>query len=96
MENSKFTPIFQNGDKTDKSNYRPISVLPVISMLFEKLVINQIYQHMNVHGLFFNDQSEFLRLYSIVTCLLKNTDDWYSGLDLGKLVGIVFIDIKDI
>ena len=27
-------------------------------------------------------------------CLLKNTDDWYNGMDLGKLVGLVFIDLK--
>ena len=34
------------------------------------------------------------RLHSTVTCLLKNTDDWYNGMDLGKLVGLVFIDLK--
>ena len=27
-------------------------------------------------------------------CLLKNTDDWYNGMDLGKLVDLVFIDLK--
>ena len=52
METSRFpdswkvarvTPIFKNGDKTDKSNHRPISVLPVILGLFEKLVANQLY-----------------------------------------------------
>ena len=41
---ARATPIFKDGDKTDKSNYRPISVLPVISRLFEKLVTNQLYQ----------------------------------------------------
>ena len=41
-----------------------------------------------------NSQSGFLRLHSTLTCLLKNTDDWYNGLDLGKLVGLVFIDLK--
>ena len=35
-----------------------------------------------------------MRLHSTFTCLLKNTDDWYSGMDLGKLVGLVFIDLK--
>ena len=29
-----------------------------------------------------------------MTCLLKSTDDWYNGLDLGKFVGLVFIDLK--
>ena len=91
---ARVTPIFKNGAKTDQSNYRPISVLPVISRLFEKLVTNQLYQHMDKNDQFSNDQSGFLRLRSTVTCLLKNTDDWYNGLDLGKLVGLVFIDLK--
>ena len=49
---------------------------------------------MKENGLFPPDQSGFLRLHSTLTCLLKNTDDWYSGLDLGRLVGLVFIDLK--
>ena len=40
------------------------------------------------------DQSRFLRLHSTVTSLLKSTDGWYKGLDLGKLVGLVIIDLK--
>ena len=91
---ARVTPIFKDGDKTEKSNYRPISVLPVISRLFEKLVFDQLYQHMKENGLFSSDQSGFLRLHSTLTCLLKNTDDWYSCLDLGRLVGLVFIDLK--
>ena len=79
---ARVTPIFKEGDKTEKSNYRPISVLPVISRLFEKLVANQIYQHMNDNGYFSPDQSGFLRLHSTATCLLKTlmtgTIDWIS------------------
>ena len=91
---ARVTPIFKDGDKTEKSNYRPISVLPVISRLFEKLVTNQLYQYVNDNGHFSSGQSGFLRLHSTVTCLLKNTDDWYNGMDLERLVGLVFIDLK--
>ena len=41
---ARVTPIFKAGDRANKSNYRPISVLPVISRLFEKLIYNQLYQ----------------------------------------------------
>ena len=77
---ARITPIYKNGDRADKSNYRPISVLPVI--------------HMEDNCLFSSGQSAYLRFHSTVTHLLKNTDDWYNGLDLGKLVGLVFIDLK--
>ena len=46
---------------------------------------------MNYNGHFSSGQSGFLRLHSTVTCSLKNTDDWYNGMDLEKLVGLVFI-----
>ena len=91
---ARVTPIYKNGDRADKSNYRPISVLPVISRLFERLVTNQVYQHMEDNGLFSSGQSAYLRLHPTVTHLLKNTDYWYNGLDLGRLVGLVFIDLK--
>ena len=88
---ARITPIVNNGDMTDKSNYRPISVLPVISKLFEKLVFNQLYQYMKENGLFRSCQSGFLRLHSTLTCLLTMSDDWYNGLYLGKLVGLVLL-----
>ena len=49
---------------------------------------------MTENDYFSPDQSGFLRLRSTVTSSLKSTDDWYKGLDLGKLLGLVFIDLK--
>ena len=49
---------------------------------------------MQENGLFTSDRSGCLQLHSTLTCLLKMNDDWYNGLDLGKLVGLVFIDLK--
>ena len=51
---------------------------------------------MKENGLFTSCQSDFLRLHSTLTCLLKMSYNWYNGLDLGKLVGMVFIDLKKV
>ena len=91
---ARITPILKEGDKADKSNYRPISALPVIARLFEKLVANQVNQHMVDNNLFPSGQSAYRSLHSTVTHLLKSFDDWYNGLDLKKLVGLAFIDLK--
>ena len=50
---------------------------------------------MEENGHFTSDQSGFLCQRSTLTCLLKMSDDWYNGLDVGKLVGLVFKDLKD-
>ena len=91
---ARVLPIFKAGDKTEKSNYRPISVLPVVSRLFEKLFFSQLYQYLNDNCFINSNQSGFRELHSTVTCLLKHTGDWYNGLDTGNLAGMVFVDLK--
>ncbi len=56
---AKVTPIFKSGDKNNENNYRPISVLPVISRLFEKIVYNQLYNYLNESLLLSPEQSGF-------------------------------------
>ena len=91
---ARVAPIYKEGEKSEKSNYRPISVLPVISRLFEKLIYDQLYQYMNGSGLLSPNQSGFRALHSTITCLLKCTDDWFNGRDKGLLTGMIFIDLK--
>ena len=90
---ARVTPIFKEGDKCERSNYRPISVLPVITRLFEKLVFDQLYRYFDENGFLSPDQSGFRALHSTVTSLLKCTDNWYSGLDTGQMTGLIFNDL---
>ena len=39
-------------------------------------------------------QSAYRKLHSAATCLMKNTDEWYRGMDNGCISGTVFIDLK--
>ena len=91
---ARVIPIFKEGDKNAKENYRPISVLPIVSRFFERLVYNQLYQHLNTNDLLTPSQSGFRTLHSTATALLKCTDDWYNSLDAGKYVGVIFVDLK--
>ena len=45
---------FKEGERTEKSNYKPISTLPVITRPSEKLITNQLYQYIDQTGLFQN------------------------------------------
>ena len=56
---ARIVSVFMDEDKEIKSNYRPISILPVISRLFEKLIADQVYQYMNENSVFSPDQSGF-------------------------------------
>lgn len=52
-------PIFKGGDKSKVSNYRPISLLPVISKLYEKLIHKRIYQFLQANSFFTERQCGF-------------------------------------
>ena len=91
---ARVIPIYKEGEKSDKSNYRPISVLPVLSRIFEKLIYDQLYQYLDGSGFLTSDQCGFRPLHSTATCLLKCTDDWYSGMDKGHFTGLISIDLK--
>ena len=51
--------ILKEWEKDDKSNYRPITVLPAISRLFENLITNQLCQFKDKNCLFSTDESDF-------------------------------------
>ena len=42
-------PVFKKDDKTDKENYRPISILPTLSKVYERLIHNQMYLYFDKH-----------------------------------------------
>ena len=91
---ARVAPIYKAGPADERSNYRPISVLPVISRLFEKLVYSQIYNYLNENNFLYKHQSGFRHLHSVVTCLLKNTNNWYINVDDRKYTGLIFLDLK--
>ena len=80
--------------RDDRSNYRPISVLPFISRLFEKLIFNQFYEYLDANKSLYEHQSGFRLLHSVTTALMASTNDWYMNIDKGKYTGLIFIDLK--
>ena len=91
---ARVAPVFKSGEQDDSSNYRPISVLPFLARLFEKLVYNQIYDFLIKNDLLFSNQSALRLLHSVVTSLLASTNDWYVNMDNGKYTANIFIDLK--
>ena len=56
---ARVAPIFKSGEHDDRSNYRPISVLPVVSRLFEKLIYDPLYNHLDKNKYLYMHLSSF-------------------------------------
>ncbi|MCG8046530.1 MAG: reverse transcriptase domain-containing protein [Candidatus Thiodiazotropha endolucinida] len=91
---AKVFPVFKAGSKSDPSNYRPISILPTISKIFEKHVNKHLMNYLNKYQLIHESQSGFRRKHSCQTALTKLLDQWMSYIDRGNLVGSLFIDFR--
>ena len=54
LKTADITPGFKRGDKHDKSNYRPVSILPILSKVYENCLYKQIENYMeNIRRRFF-------------------------------------------
>ena len=91
---AKVFPIFKGGSKSDPSNYRPISILPTVSKIFEKHVNKHLMNFLNKYKLIHESQSGFRKKHSCQTALVKLIDQWMSCIDKGDLVGSLFIDFR--
>jgi len=70
------TPIQKTKESTELSNFRPISVLPVLSKVLEKVVYDQLLSYLLKHNLLYEQQSGFRPHYSTQDVLLNVTDSW--------------------
>ena len=56
---AKVKPLFKKGSKTDPSSYRPISLLPLLCKVFEKVVLDQTEELLSLNKIFYDYQSGF-------------------------------------
>ena len=87
------TPVPKCKHCTSLSNFRPISVLPVLSKVLERVLHNQIQLHLIKYDLLCPHQSGFRTGYSTQDVVLHVTDKWLKAIDEDKYTGAVFLDL---
>ena len=91
---AKVTPLFKNGPHEEVNNYRPISILPVLSKVLEKHVHESLSEFLHTYNLLHKTQSGFRTQHSCETALVNMIDLWMNAIDSGKMVGVVLVDFK--
>lgn len=94
MKNSKLIPLFKSGDKSDPANFRPISILPALSKIFEKIIYSQLLDYFTYNNILHKNQFGFSKGKSTTDAgiaLLKHIlDAWEEKQDV---IGI-FCDLS--
>ena len=94
MKEARVTPLFKKGSRLDCGNYRPVSILNVLSKILERSVHGQLVGYLTKRKVLSESQSGFRPGFSTDTCLLGLTDFVRRELSEGKLVGLVLLDLQ--
>ena len=87
-------PIFKAGQRSELMNYRPISVVSILSRLLEKVAHDQLFSHMKDCDLLSDNQFAFRKLHNTQTSILNMTETWSNNINEQKTNLSVFLDLK--
>ena len=88
--------MFKKDDPTDRSNYRPISLLSVPSKILESCVSDTILQHVVDNGLLTERQWANRKGYSTQLLLTHLTECWRQSIDANLVVATTFLDFRKV
>ena len=89
---AKVTPLPKGGNSQLVSNYRPISLLPLLSKIIEKIVHKKIYGHLTEYNILDNRQGGFRPGHSTAMTCAYFTEDLYTAMNNNETTIAVFID----
>ena len=93
-KHSFVAPVFKSGDVENIGNYRPISLLPIISKIIEKIIANQLIDFLESNKLLAENQHGFRPNLSTETALLTVTNKIYENIENKKISLLLLLDLS--
>ena len=94
---AKVKPLYKKGDNFCLNNYRPISLLPTISKIFERVMFTQLYSYLNANNLLSEQQYGFRSQHSTELACVKLVDYITTEMDNIKKIKsptAIFLDLS--
>ena len=93
---AKLKPIFKKGSRMEPFNCRPISLLPVISKIFKKIVHGQMIDYIAQYNVLYKCQSSFRTKHLTDLCLSYLNKKILKGFDNGLFTGMILMDLQKV
>ena len=94
LKNAIIVPIFKSGDPFSFNNYRPISLLPVISKVLENIVYMQLSSFLNTERLIYDNQFGFRQNHSTYMPISILYDQATTALKNKQFCAAIYLDLK--
>jgi Reverse transcriptase (RNA-dependent DNA polymerase)/Endonuclease-reverse transcriptase len=93
-KNANVVPIYKKGPKTDKANYRPVSLTSIPCKIMESIVKDRILEFLEDNDSLNQAQHGFMKGRSCLTNLLETLEMWTKTLDEGYGLDVVYLDYR--
>ena len=87
-------PYSKKGDRTNRENYRPVSLTSVPCKIMESIIKESLVKHLEANKLLCEEQHGFQRGRSCLTNLLETLESWTQALDDGYGLDVIFLDYR--
>ena len=94
MKTAIIKPIHKKNDPDDITNYRPISILPTLSKVFERAATDQMVEHLEKNKILNHNQHAYRKGHSTKTCLAEVLNYLYKLVDKKLYAAIVSLDLS--
>ena len=88
------TPLFKSGDKEDVTNYRPISCLPILNTIIEKLLHKRFVSFIDSNNILYKKQYGFRSGMSAVDAISELSGGIYNAMNFEQYFGAVSMDLS--
>jgi len=90
---SLIKPIYKSSDKSSPSNYRPTSLLPAFSKIFEKVIYKRLFDHLNNNAILNKHQYSFRSEVSTENASHILLNEILAAMNSKQMVGGIFCDL---
>ena len=87
-------PVHKKDSVLDPANYRPVSLVPVLSKVLEKVVFQQTIKYLTENELLHPSHHVFRKCHNTSTALIEMIDSWVNAIDNGQMAGVCLLDMS--
>ena len=93
-KNAKVIPLYKSGNSANPLNYRPISIVYVLSKPLDKHTNKHLLLHINRYNLLHTNQSGFRKKHSCQPALKSLVEQWLTNINNNEFNAVIFVDLK--
>ena len=94
MKVTNIKALHKKNNVEDISNYRPISILPTLSKIFERAATDQLVSYLEINNLINRNQHAYRKGHSTQTCLVELANILYENMEKKKYSGVASLDLS--